>query len=725
MMRAKGTATWLAVLVLLLALVACGADDDGSCDVGARRACAPAGGGPGSQVCGDDSTWGTCRPGDLLDGGSATAPTLPAPPSLLPCPAGWEEVTDDDGTFCEPFPGSGVPTRCGVDEAHFPGESGCVRVGTACPAGDFPEGLPADAPVFHVLAGASGGDGTSGAPFGSIRDGRMAASTGAVVAIGGGTYDEVVEVRSGVTFWGACVADTVLTSSMSAQTSGVLLVRGAGSEVRNLRVSDSDRPAAWVGGRGLDLHLESVVIERAETVGLAVVLGGALTAHELVVRDTRMMPPGDLFGRGILIQDGSSAEITRGAFERNHEIGVNANDVGSHVVLEDTVVWDTQSLLPSGTWGRGMSVQLEASAEVRRSAFVGNRVSAIFSGLTATGVELEDTVLRDTHAQALGVSGGRAIGVQEARIVGRRVLVERSSETGIFVADPTGVAELEDLILRDTLPQEGTDLYGRGIDVLGGGSITVTRGLITRSRNVAAIAFGAGGLMTLEDITIADTDSSLSDRAFGRAASVQDGAEMIIRRALLERNRDVSIYAKDVGSRVELEHVTVRDTMHEEFNGSGGRGMNIQEGATVTWTHGLVERSTGVAVFIHGAGTSATLSDLRVRGITNRPCAEDGRCPGQDMAHGIGSYAQAVTTVSDFDVSEADLCGVHVTEAGNLDLTSGRVTGCAIGACVGDDGYDLSRLSEDVFYLDNDSNIQTIDLPVPDTGDAAVVGVPP
>ncbi len=78
--------------------------------------------------------------------------------------------------------------------------------------------------------------------------------------------------------------------------------------------------------------------------------------------------------------------------------------------------------------------------------------------------------------------------------------------------------------------------------------------------------------------------------------------------------------------------------------------------------------------------------------------------------------------VERFVVSGAPLCGVHVAELGELDLSSGDVAGAAIGACVQVDGYDLARLMNDVVYHDNGVSLQATTLPVPgalDLGEVA------
>jgi hypothetical protein len=49
-----------------------------------------------------------------------------------------------------------------------------------------------------------------------------------------------------------------------------------------------------------------------------------------------------------------------------------------------------------------------------------------------------------------------------------------------------------------------------------------------------------------------------------------------------------------------------------------------------------------------------------------------------------------------------------------LDLQEGTVSGSAIGACVQIDGYDVGRLSNAVRYEDNDTNLESTSLPVPE-----------
>src|SRR5262245_17734248 len=127
------------------------------------------------------------------DAGPGFEPDPPAAPGFVPCPDGWREVADPGSpglVTCDPWPESGPEDCTAPDEAHFPGEPGCRRVGTACPAGDWAEDIPGGSTVLYVRAGAAGGDGSLALPFGSVGAAVAAAPDDAVIAISKGTFNE-------------------------------------------------------------------------------------------------------------------------------------------------------------------------------------------------------------------------------------------------------------------------------------------------------------------------------------------------------------------------------------------------------------------------------------------------------------------------------------------------------------------------------------------------------
>ena len=85
------------------------------------------------------------------------------------------------------------------------------------------------------------------------------------------------------------------------------------------------------------------------------------------------------------------------------------------------------------------------------------------------------------------------------------------------------------------------------------------------------------------------------------------------------------------------------------------------------------------------------------------------------MGIAVGVYRDSSATLLRFGIARSSLCGLHIAYPASADAHDGEIRGCAIGACIGVDGYDLSRVSDGVLFTDNDTNLQASMLPVPDS----------
>jgi hypothetical protein len=524
---------------------------------------------------------------------------VPASPAFTPCPDGWPLVDDDDIALCEPWTAP-PPESCEADEGIFPGEEGCVRVGTECPAGDFPEGLPTDARVYYVSAtAAAGGDGSEAAPFARIGDALARAFAGSVVAVGKGSYDGTLRPKDGVTLWGACVAETILTNTDSPDPrGGVVESDDEDITVRNLQITASGQPGiACTEGCAADV--QDVVVNGGAGAGIVTGFGATLTGRSIVVRDIASDDLG-YYGRGLAVDSSSTAEVSRAFFEGNHEIGV-AVFIDASLVLSDAFIRGTLPQARDDLFGRGLSVELGAMAEARR------------------------LVLADNH------------------------------DTGIFVNEGARLVA-EDVVVRDTLPAADSMAYGRGV-------------------------------------------------------SVQTESTFELRRARIERNREISVYCGGDGAVLQAEDILVRDTQMRQSDGVGGRGMAAELGCSATVARGLFVRNqmAGVSSF----QSSVDLMDVTIDTVTSS-CIVD-PCLSTELGLGIGAYSSGGLTATRFRITASGLCGVQVEGEAALDISAGLVERAEIGACVQVPDYDFDRLTDDVVYRDNGTNLETTELPVPPT----------
>jgi hypothetical protein len=557
-------------------------------------------------------------------------------PDLGPCPTGWRAVPPEepDGvTTCDPWPEAGREECEAVDEAHFPGEQHCARVGTACRSGDWADDLPAGARVLYVRAGeAAGGDGTRELPFGMIADAMDAATPGTIIALSKGTFDEAVELDGGVTLWGACVAETLVACSTSSPSDATVTARGMDTAVRNLRIG-GERVGVSLDGRMTSISIQDVVI--ASTMSAAVtVSNGSATLESVVVRDTRSRAGELVFGRGMQLEYGAEVDVTRAAFERNREFGIVAFDPGTELILTDVVIADTESQELDRSNGRGLGLDGGASVVVTRGVFERNRGAGITARSGETRVSLTDVVIRDTRSQERDLTEGRGLeAAGGAAIVVERALIERNRGFGV-VEDEAGTSVLmTDVVIRDTRFQERDRLGGIGLLLDNGSECELSRVLIERNQE-AGVSAMHGGKLQMTDAVIRDTRGRDLDKTLGRGLDAEYGATVVVANALFERNAHAAILAFDEGTTLSVTDAVLRGTLPQASDDTGGIGLALASGAKADAVRVLIERNAQAGAVSIDGGLS--LTDVVIR---------DTEVQASDQQFGWGLCAQEASTV--------------------------------------------------------------------------------
>lgn len=699
-------------------------------------------------------------------------PTLPELPVLTPCLAGWREVaseTENAVTFCEPWPEGGY-IECTGDEAHFPGESSCTRIGTACNDAEWPQGLPGDREVLYVRAGGGeGGDGTQGSPFGTIGEAMSAAEPTMVIALSKGRYEEPVELQGGVTLWGACVAETTVVVIDDPETN-TIEVTGAEAEVRNLRVGGS-RYGISADGEDRSVRLEGVLVDSATRVGLIAKNMGRITGREVVVRDmlvgaeateacgliarlsgtielervlierstysavvsqeeavvtlttaaimSSRADANDFGGRGVEVKSGASCELRGVVVENNQEIGIALWQEDTTITIDDVVVRGTRARV-DGDGGVGLFIQDGPEVVANRMLVVGNRDAAVAVLYEGSSLTMEDAIIRDTEERAVATQDPRGEGLrvyQGAEVEITRALIEGNRQVGVQVVGYDGgvtSATLRDLVVRDTeLNAHG--LEGNGLRVIDGAVVDVSRALFERNHRFGVRVVGSQGRepnVTLTDVTIRDT---LGDAMalWGIGLEVAMGATVTLSRAVLEQNRTHGIHVDEAC--LTMTDVVVRDAVGDIF-GWWGRGLEATYGATVEGSRVRFERNREASIIAFREGTEMTFEHVVVSETHETVCGET-TCIGRGGGTGVMAMDGTHIELTQFLVTRNALAGVLVGLGGEMDLSYGEISSNPIGASVHDSSFDVERLMDHVIYKDNDRNLDTTELPIPEMGD--------
>jgi hypothetical protein len=282
---------------------------------------------------------------------------------------------------------------------------------------------------------------------------------------------------------------------------GVLAYGGARLTLSDALVAGTRSFPDRNGGPGLValsggiITANRIALDDNQQVGLLVDEGSEVTAEDVMITDTQAW--GELgAGRAINVEEGSTFTCTRCTAQRCREIAIGFGE--SVATMTDVFVSET---LPGagGALGRGVTIQLGSEAALTRIAIT----DALEIGLTVSESQatVADLVVRRVASQESDDLYGRGIGIQMGASADfSRVEISDVREAGIVVTDDGSSMRAADLIIRDVASRP-SGFLGRGVITQLDASFELIRGRVENVREVGVMgAFGAS--LALEDVTI-------------------------------------------------------------------------------------------------------------------------------------------------------------------------------------------------------------------------------
>jgi hypothetical protein len=470
---------------------------------------------------------------------AACPTTTEPPPDAEACPEGTVLL----GEEC-------VDATCGVAPWGFRDPEGAVLVDASAP---------------------EGGDGSAAAPFARIAPAVLAAP-GSRIVVASGTYAETLRLgpeAAGTSIEGRCAELVVIDASGGDSTAPGIDVVGPGIDDGAYTVAGLTVRAAHGGGVRFGEatgSLEAVTLVDSELAGLLV------TASSVVVRDVRIehtiLSPVDGGGFGVRVDAGSLLEAERLYVTDSARQGFQVESSELH--LTDSDVVDTQlsdEPLPGETArdpsdlptephsGIGIALQesvLTASdLRVVNNRFVG--ISLFASTGTLTGV-----TVTDTRSEAGTGKGGFGIAlIDGARLEGTGIELLRNRFSGLTVAE--SVAVVSDIRIAETEPEESTQKFGRGVEVVLHGELEATDLTIEDNHDLGMVIDGSRAV--LRGAYVARTAPRKLNGLWGRGIEVINSGTLDAADVLIEDNRCDGIAATH--STITLSDIVIRGTREE------------------------------------------------------------------------------------------------------------------------------------------------------------------
>ena len=544
-----------------------------------------------------------------------TSPTAPTPPLL------------EDGTD---FSHWELPT-CSAGMMPIFGKQACIAVGTPCPTGDWPENLPASNVKF-VTPGGTGDGSSPQSAMGSIQAAVNGSVWGGTVVLSKGVFIETISMGRGTQLIGTCARHTVIDSStiMENIEATIQITGDGGTSVQDVTVTGRRRGVA-IWDTLQEVSLQGILLDNNKTVGFfASGEGTTVTAQDIVIQNTQSKDVYGGGGQGIGIQSGATLTIERAVIDNSTNVGLYASDNDTTVMAQDIVIKNTQSDEADETGGEGTHIVRGATFTMKRAIIDNNRMAGILAKDSLTKVTAEDIVIQNTHSRESDREFGRGINVQGGpTLIITRVMMDKNRDVGLFAAGVGTTVEAEDLLIQNTQNQESDQTSGRGLSIQQGATLTIERAVMDNNKDVGFNASGNGTIVGAHDIVIQNTQCQESDKTSGKGLSVHEGAKLTIERAVIDNNRVAGILANDDRTTVTVEDIVIQNTQSHKSNGTGGLGTSVQEGATLIMKRAVMNNNRDVGLYASGTETAIEVQDIVIQ---NTQSQESDETSGSGMA---------------------------------------------------------------------------------------------
>lgn len=450
---------------------------------------------------------------------------------------------------------------------------------------------------------------------------------------------------------------------------------------------------------------ERVVVRGSVDSAVVSVTESKVKLTDGFVLDTaRAADVNEFTGVPILAFEGGEVELERVAVLRGFDLGLATYD--GVIIARDTVVSGIQALEADPS-ARG--------AYVDRGRLVLERVHIVAVenlGIhVAVGAQAEFTDLLVADTRPAADSFGRGLDVGGGHATLERVTLRGNSQVGLVMALDASTIEATDVLIEGTLPQEPEGEFGRGMELLGG-MLTARRVAMVGNRDMAIAVTGEATTVSFEDLLVTGTLPDKATGHVGRGLYLAEASEVTVSRAEFIDNYDVSVMAVDADSVLTARDLTIRETRSELASGRFGRGLSVQDGATVRLERVLLAANREVSLAIIGRDVLVTAHDLRVSETAVAECAAN--CPEAAGGTGVLVGFDSRLEARHFVLGDNELIGLQLAFGPTVALAEGRIVDNAIGLNSQETpDLDTDAWFDNVILSGNGTDVDVMEIPVP------------
>ena len=415
---------------------------------------------------------------------------------------------------------------------------------------------------------------------------------------------------------------------------------------------------------GARLEFVDGTIERSVMTGILVINPGARAELDDVrIADTESDFEGDL-GTGIAVLGGGYLSLRNSLIENNRYAGVVSWNANSTIELSGTQILGTRAD-GAGNSGAALAI-VESSATVEGCLFDGN-TNATVEAMGDTGhLAMQDVVIRATCPGDSG-AGGYGMYIQDGAVVAiADTTLEDHHEIGLYLTGEGTSVDMDNVAIRGTRPSPA-GLDGTGMWVIEGAELTADGCLLEDNTQFGMGLQGPGTRANLTDVIIRDTNPD--DRGnYGYGVEVIGGAELFMEQCTVDGNTTAGLLVTTAASTATLTDTTIQGTQRPTQQ-TTGLGIIAQDRARIDVIDSSIGSHEGPGLMAIGEGeihcTGCSLDTNTFAGavvwsgvLSMEDTTIAGTIPDVNEGGGIGIYAGDV-----LGPSEVRLQRTHIQDS--------------------------------------------------------------
>lgn len=496
-----------------------------------------------------------------------------------------------------------------------------------------------------------------------LRDGddlaaAVASLDGGTIALAAGTYGAAFEFgkeADGVHIVGRCRELVTLDASGGEKDAGAITIASRAGHTFALS------GLTLTGSRGTGVQVDSgtltmsgVDVLASTGVGMYINHAGTVTVQDVRIADTRASKAG--FGDGIDMADESALDGFGLVLDNNVAAGLLA--AKATISLQNLTISNTQTA-PDGQFGVGLSAYGGADVTLANSTITKNVSAGILLDGAETNAMLTDVAISDTQFSA-AVDQSVGLYLTDAAATVSRLHLSGNSEHGVVVEG--GIIDITDVTITGGGFAKNTDPFA--IAVLSGGTVRA-RGVIVSAEGGIGFAAWGGAQMTVDGCAVSD-GVSIVENVPSRGAEFDEGAIVSLANCTFSRATEVGVFAHGAGTDVMLDHVTILDPQPRPWDGIGGIGLLVSDGAHVTASDLVLRGTRDYAIAAAGADAVADVSGLSV---SHSQLDGDGQ-----GGMGLSASEGGTLTVAHGALTDLLRFGFQATTGGHVELSDTVLT---------------------------------------------------